>query len=91
MGGAGLKLVFRANLEEKEGAALVWREEEGRAPGWFAWRGDWSRGSGGADRLINLEEGGLLLSRALINTGAGARRRKGAYMGLNVITYKMLG
>ena len=77
------RLIFSGCLEEKEGIATTSR----------TWHGDRR-----FDMLLSLEEGGLMLTRAMVMgglymgyKGAARRRRKGAYRGLNVITFKMLG
>ena len=75
------RFIFGAHLEEKEGLAITktW-------PGYCR-----------IDMLAQIGSRDLQLTRAMVksdlmmgNTGAEKRRRKGAYRGLNVITFKML-
>ena len=75
------RIIFGAHLEEKEGLAITktW-------PGYCR-----------IDMLAQIGSRDLQLTRAMVksdlmmgNTGSEKRRRKGAYRGLNVITFKML-
>ena len=75
------RIVFVARFEENEGMATS-----------RTWHGDCK-----VNMLLSLEDGGLLLTKAMVKaslymgyTGAERRRRKGAYRGLNQITFKML-